>query len=287
MVTVRHSCEDNMINLSAYSVLEVKGRDAAAFLQAQGMNDVAALAAGRWQWNGLLSAKGRVLFLFQLLRLDDERFWLLQPLPRAQALAAHLLGFRFRSKVEFNELRAVRVFGSPAASADSEVSELPPWSHQATARGIVLNEAPTRAGTLLLSDKLQEPGDHGDVGSWTESALRAGVPRIGEAVSGRFTPQMLGLEALPAFSVRKGCYPGQEIVARTHFLGAAKRRAQLIHADFVLAPGATLVDATGASSLGEVVDAHVSGDATLALCVLSQYLESDRVLLTRDGKVTA
>ena len=87
--------------LPRYRVVALSGRDATAFAQAQFMNDVVALAPGRWQWNGWLTPKGRVIALFALLRIQDDVSWLLlfdNADADADAIAARLRGFVFRSK---------------------------------------------------------------------------------------------------------------------------------------------------------------------------------------------
>ena len=80
-------------------MLTLEGRDAAAFAQAQFMNDVAVLAPGHWQWNGWLTPKGRVIALFALLKFDEQTLWLLLPDADPAELAAQLQRFVFRSKV--------------------------------------------------------------------------------------------------------------------------------------------------------------------------------------------
>ena len=98
--------------------------------------------------------------------------------------------------------------------------------------------------------------------AWRASDLAHGLPRLGDDQVDRWTPQQLSLDRLRAYSVKKGCYPGQEIVARTHFLGQAKRGLVLLEGDAPIAPGAD-VHVGGASS-GTVV----SAEGALALAVL-------------------
>jgi tRNA-modifying protein YgfZ len=275
----------SVIELPSFSVVELTGRDARIFLQAQCMNDVDELADGQWQWNGLLNPKGRVLFLFQLLRLDGDRFWLAQPVDRDAALASHLSGFRFRSKVLIEARIALRAYASESGQALDSSFVGGPWSHQACSGGRIVDLSPARDGCLLLTDAARSDAILDD-GHWAAQDMRAGVPRIRDSVAAAFTPQMLGLERISAYSVRKGCYPGQEIVARTHYLGAAKRRAQLVRSEFPIEAGDTLVD-DGGRGLGDVVDSVACGDGVLALCVLSQYLRPGESIAARDGPVSA
>jgi tRNA-modifying protein YgfZ len=193
-------------------VLDVRGRDAQAFLHAQLMSDVKALAPGAWQWTGWLTAKGRVLALGALQRVADEHFrWLLPDHPAA-GLGEQLQRFVFRSKVAF-ETPALALAGFRAPQAE----------------GIALG------GRWLGFGDSQVSHDE-----WAVEDLAHGLPRLPPAAIGSHTPQMLGLDFLGAYSVKKGCYPGQEIVARTHFLGQAKRRLQRLSGDHPFAAGESL-----------------------------------------------
>jgi folate-binding protein YgfZ len=100
---------------------------------------------------------------------------------------------------------------------------------------------------------------------WAVYDLRHGLPRLSAAQREQWTPQQLSLDRLQAYSVKKGCYPGQEIVARTHFLGKVKRGLALFEADTAVVPGAPVSD--GSRDIGEIVSA-LPGTATLALAVL-------------------
>ncbi|HEY4560638.1 MAG TPA: folate-binding protein, partial [Lysobacter sp.] len=198
------------------------GRDAVAFAQAQFMNDVAALAPGHWQWNGWLDPKGRVQALFQLLRIDEETLLAVTASP-VDALAAALRRFLFRSKVAIDlpDLAVAGVLARAREAAEDRIAS----------QGDVLElDLSSDAGerTLLLGANV--PADTFSERDWSVLDLRHGWPGIPGAHLDAWTPQQLSLQRFPAFSVRKGCYPGQEIVARTHFLGRAKREAVLFEA---------------------------------------------------------
>src|SRR3546814_13026391 len=101
-----------MFALSGQHVIAMDGRDAAAFAQAQFMNDLNGLQPGQWHWNGWLSPKGRVLALFALLKWSEQRVWLLLPDADAIALAEGLKRFLFRSKVAIAARHALHVVGA-------------------------------------------------------------------------------------------------------------------------------------------------------------------------------
>ena len=105
--------------------------------------------------------------------------------------------------------------------------------------------------------------------AWRQSDLRYGVPRLSADQREQWTPQQLGLDRLNGYSVKKGCYPGQEIVARTHFLGKAKRALQLLRVTDGIASGAQVQQ--NGTAIGTV--ASVAGD--LALAVLPLEMAGD------------
>ncbi len=251
--------------LSDHRLLSLEGRDAVAFAQAQTMNDVAALEDGRWQWNGWLTAKGRVIALFGLVRIATDTVWLVVPDADADALADRLRRFVFRSKVAISARDDLRIAGRLRAS------DLASGNHWAgdPADAIELDLSGDLAGgragrSLRIGPAVVAGDDPTALAVWRREDLAHGWPRLEASQSEQWTPQQLSLERLQAFSVKKGCYPGQEIVARTHFLGQAKRGLVLVHGDAPFAPGAPLQNGTGdlgtvVSTAGEVALAVVAG----------------------------
>lgn len=188
------------------------------------MSDVAALADGHWQWSGWLTPKGRVVALFALLRLDVERIWLLLPDVDPEALAAQLQRFVFRSKVTLAIPAGMQVAGAFTAPAQARGSALAGDA----GTGFELDHGGDGgARTLRIAPAVVRPDDAA-AARWRAADLAHGLPRLDASQAEQWTPQMLSLERLQAFSVKKGCYPGQEIVARTHFLGRQKRELVLL-----------------------------------------------------------
>ena len=254
---------DRWFRLSDHRLLSLTGRDAVAFAQAQTMNDVATLEDGRWQWNGWLTAKGRVIALFGLVRIAADTVWMVVPDAEADAFADRLRRFVFRSKV------AIAVRGDLAIAGRLRASELASGNHWAgdPAHAIELDLSGHldngHAGrSLRIGPAVAADEDTAALAAWRRQDLEHGWPRLDAAQSEQWTPQQLSLERLQAFSVKKGCYPGQEIVARTHFLGQAKRGLALIATAEPLTPGAavdaadpqagTIVSVAGARALAVV-----------------------------------
>ncbi|HEU0153766.1 MAG TPA: folate-binding protein [Arenimonas sp.] len=208
--------------LSGFGVMTVRGPDAARFLQAQLMNDVAALAVGQWHWTGWLTPKGRVIALFALARLDDDRFLAVSPDMPADALREALQRFVFRSKLAIDAApgwvaAAGPVCGTPAP--DRFAGEAP----GVLALDFGTHDAPRTLWLLPSGDPALAPADPVVDAAWLAHDLVLGLPRLPPSQREAWTPQMLSLGRLSAFSLKKGCYPGQEIVARTHYLGQSKR----------------------------------------------------------------
>ncbi len=252
-----------MFALPDHHLIALTGRDAAKFAQAQTMNDVAGLAAGHWQWNGWLTPKGRVVALFALLKLDDDTLWMLLHDADPADFAAQLQRFVFRSKVAIavrDDLHASGAF-APAAGATSAQLAV------AGENDITLDLSGNGGARSLRIAATTGIDDADALAAWTTFDLAHGLPRLDPSQSGQWTPQQLSLDRLHAYSVKKGCYPGQEIVARTHFLGQAKRGLVLFESDLALVPGAQVTDDDRV--LGSVVSSTTSAERQLALAVLS------------------
>lgn len=251
---------DAAFALPDHRLIALSGRDAATFAQAQFMNDVALIEPGQWQWSGWLTPKGRVIALFALLKLSDELVWLLVPDADPNAMASALQRFVFRSKVRIEVPAHLQVSGAFAPPAQARGA-----SFAGDAESGIELDLGTAAGPRTLHIG-RAPGrcDEAALARWHAFDLEHGWPRLPASQVEHWTPQQLSLERLRAFSVKKGCYPGQEIVARTHFLGQAKRGLALLEGD--AAPGADV--AAGAVSLGKVVAAAHDDQRRVALAVL-------------------
>jgi folate-binding protein YgfZ len=250
--------------LPGHRLLVLEGPDAARFAHAQFMSDVAGLADGQWQWSGWLAPKGRVLALFALLRLDAERLWLLLPDADPETLAAQLRRFVFRSKVRIEARAEAVVSGAFAADAQARGTAVAMHADGSVALDFGGNGG---ARTLSIAPAGAAPdatlsADAAAADAWRAFDLAHGLPRLGDDQVDRWTPQQLSLDRLHAYSVKKGCYPGQEIVARTHFLGQAKRGLVLLEGDAAFAPDAS-VHVDGAAAGNPVCTA-----GALALAVL-------------------
>ena len=200
------------------AVVTLSGRDAVAFAQAQFMSDVAALAPGHWHWSGWLTPKGRVIALFAVLRRDTDTLYVLLHDADPAAFVSSLQRFVFRSKVMIGIDRDAHVSGALRIPSVAR-------GHEAHIDGdaIELDLGTDAHPRTLQVGPTAAPSDPDAHARWRALDMAFGLPRLPADQADSWTPQQLSLDRLRAFSVRKGCYPGQEIVARTHFLGQVRR----------------------------------------------------------------
>jgi folate-binding protein YgfZ len=257
------------IALADFDAVALEGPDAVAFAQAQLATDVNAIAVGQWGWACWLEPKGRVIALMLMLRVAEDRILLLLPGRRATEIADRLRRYVIRSKVKVTaQTPAVQgVFNAGPATGLAQGGAL---AGAGDHWRIELGGAAGRAIELGV-----EPATHDDIGRahWRVADAADGIAWLEGAAIESWIPQALGLARLHAFSTRKGCYPGQEIVARTHFLGRSKRalwRAALPAGASPPAAGTRClaIDAgAGAEALAEVVYAAAGADGGWVLAV--------------------
>ena len=259
--------------LSQYGLLEASGSEARAFLHAQLTNDIEGLAAGEARYAGWCSAKGRLLASFLVVPHTDG--YLMQ-LSRdlAPAVAKRLSMFILRAKVRIGDASdAWSQFGVWGDGADAALAELglaPPAQQLAIARHENLLAVCVSAQRYLLLAPVAERariavlGSASDESGWTLEEIRSGRPLITQATQDQFVPQMVNYERFGAVDFQKGCYPGQEIVARAQYRGQVKRRMVRLRTPVELRPGQDLYsdDLPGQAS-GTVVNA--AGDEALAV----------------------
>ena len=258
-------------DLGPLAALRVAGPDATSFLQGQVTSDVQALAPGSLQLSAWCSPKGRVLANFIVRCIDAEHLELLLPRLLLESVRKRLSMFILRSKVAIDDAsgQTVRIgFGGPAAlqRIAAAVGSVPALYRSAAIDGGTIAALPgsrfiafaAPAGAPALWERLTGARAAG-FPCWRWLTIRAGVPMILPPTQDQFIPQMINLDALGGISFEKGCYTGQEIVARTRYLGRLKERLALGHGDMVPAPGARLyAPAFGDQPCGTVINANAA-----------------------------
>ena len=258
-------------DLSQSGLLALQGEDTLTFLQGQVTNDVKMITPGHSQYAGYCTAKGRLLALFLAFQ-HDGRLCLQLEGGLTAAIMKRLKMYVLRSKVSIDDLSdcTVRlgVAGEAALAALQQAfGGLPLAAHEVVAAdGATLLRlpgntprfeiitVPQRAQALwsALKDTCTPVG----ACCWDWLEIQAGIPQVTPATQEAFVPQMLNLDLLDGINFKKGCYTGQEIVARTHYLGKVKRRTHLAHLMAADAqPGDPLYGADSAEPVGMVVSA--------------------------------
>ena len=254
---------------SFLTVLSVTGEDRSSFLQGQLSCDMDRLPP-HYQFAALCNPKGRIISLLHL-RPSDEEIQVLLPHEIGEKIHAHLSRFIFRSQVELKLRDDLGVYVAFDAAEQSEDS----LSIKPDVQVLATDSAPES-----LVDQDPEP-------RWHQVMHEAGIPQIDLTQSEQWLPEALNLDLLDAINFEKGCYTGQEIIARMHYLGKAKKRLYILNTESghtlndSAAPGSSLVSAEQ-SSAGNIFS--VSPDQRYALAVLdTAYVTDHKQIYTSSG----
>lgn len=251
--------------------LLIEGPDARAFAHAQFSSRVNSLDEGCWQFSAWLNAQGRVRAFFHLVMLAEDKYLLLLRGGNAASMAEALQRFVFRSRLTISAL-------SPRLVVDG-----PPLQMHLT----IQSDQTLSLGCDTHSMQIIQHGSP-DESKWPHSQLLMGWPWLPESTLDDLLPGALSLQRLGAVAVDKGCYPGQEIVARLHFRGGQKRHLCSGTLSQPLAPGHVL--RSNGSDVGRVLDVISHSTQNFALLVLNDdfamqagesahHLFDDKVLL--------
>jgi folate-binding protein YgfZ len=215
-------------------VLAFRGPDAARFLQGQLSADVEKLGTGASTLAGLHNPQGRVIALLALLRTSAEEVLAILPRELIGAVEPKLRKYILRAKVRIEDLSStLRVVGSASGSPSAPDIQQLRWSDR----------------WLLLVPVGQPMPELQPRAAWERADIAAGLPQVYTATSEAFVAQMLNLDLLDAVAFDKGCYTGQEVIARAHYRGRVKRRLQRWHSTEAAAPipGGSVRSADGRS----------------------------------------
>jgi tRNA-modifying protein YgfZ len=234
-------------------VLRVSGRDARAFLQGQLSNDVTRLTPGQSLLAGYHNPQGRVIALLRLLALEEETLLALAPRELLTPLLARLGRFVLRSRVRLADDSAAWAIEGALVDGSAATEAVPgPAGVVRADGGSLLVQTGATATRLLVVRPAGAASPSGAVlgaREWQLGMIAAGEPQVYAATSEAFVAQMLNLDVLDAIAFDKGCYTGQEVIARAHYRGRVKRRMQRFEAEgpLALAPGSTgrLADGRG------------------------------------------
>jgi folate-binding protein YgfZ len=277
------------------------GADSTAFLHNQLTSDINHLENGAAQYSAWCTAKGRMLASF-LVQRDDDKFALICADSLVDALTKRLRMFILRSRVTISDHRPslllAGIAGSAAESCLVQAGLPVPATAMSTlphATGSVLRLHDgrfllrvERVAAAALWERLAMAATPVASSVWRWLDVRAGMPWITAATSEEFVPQMVGFDRLGGVSFHKGCYPGQEVIARTQYLGKVKRHLYRASGSSAIAPGAPLFgQEDSAVPCGVVVDAVAAADGGNALlAVVQESAAAGTVRVgSRDGEI--
>lgn len=259
----------NCTQLSSLAAAHCSGPDATAFLQAQLSADIEALESGETTFACYCSARGQVLALL-LVGRQSEGFRLIGAAQLLPAILQRLRLYVLRAKVGF----------APCSESVYGIADAPP-----NEPGLFV------PGALKLAYRIAAPGQDCDGApqAWKARELRCGVAWLNAQTTERFIPQMLGFETIGAVSFAKGCYPGQEIVARARYLGKVKRKPLLLALEGAAAaePGSKLAIQCGAEwQDAQVIDtARSDADRQIVFTVAATDAARPPTAARIDGQV--
>ena len=232
---------DGALRLDDWGVISAHGPDATAFLNGQLTQDMLHLDGTQARLAGYCSAKGRLLASFVAWRGADDEIALACSADLLPATLKRLSMFVLRAKCKLadaSERLALYGLAGPQADALVGSAAVAAWSTAARGSARVIR-LPTVDGVsrYLWVGPEAPPLPALEMSAWRWLEVRSGLPRIVAATVDQFVPQMLNFELVGGVNFKKGCYPGQEVVARSQYRGTLKRRTYLLDSAAELQPG--------------------------------------------------
>ncbi len=293
-----------LIPLTDLGLIRVSGEEAASFLHNLLTNDVNGLAENSARRSGMCNAKGRLLASFTMWR-DDGGLLLALAADLLPQVLKKLSMYVLRSKVKLSdESEKTVLLGLSGPRSRAALAGLAGWGETAPSAPLTLKrfgqgQAIDLGGDrhLLAVSAIEAPtvwqqltqlARPAGLAAWHWLEIAAGTPRVTAATQEEFVPQMVNFELVGGVSFNKGCYPGQEIVARTQYLGKIKRRMYSAHIESAVpSPGARLLaPETGDQACGNIVLGAPSpqgGFEALAVVQSSCHAAGDVHLDSPDG----
>jgi tRNA-modifying protein YgfZ len=258
-----------LTTLDDLTVLSARGADAVPFLQGQLSQDLALLPTRNAVLAGLHNAQGRCLAVLRVLRLADDHLLIVLPAELAGAVRQALSRYVLRARVQIEDAGATwGVYGATGPDAAAAAS---------TRLSMAMDASEMRQLIVAPRGEPMPDGEVSGLDEWRLDDIAAGIPTIVTATSGLFVAQMLNLDLLDAIGLAKGCYTGQEVIARAHYRGQVKRRMQRFCTDSAerLPPAARVQLGDGRSAqIVIAAPAHGGGQEFLAVTTRAQSVDS-------------
>lgn len=252
--------------LTHLGVIQVDGEDAAKFLHGQLTHDFALLGLSEARLAAFCSAKGRMQASFVGFKRSHDQILLVCSRDLLPATLKRLSMFVLRAKAKLSDASEAFVLWGLAGHAVPATLPIAPWSQARDGDASVVRLYPAdgvgRALWVAPASAAAPVGEALSEDLWNWLEVRSGVATLSQPVFEAFVPQMLNYESVGGVNFKKGCYPGQEVVARSQFRGTLKRRAYLVHSAEALSTGMEVFHSSDAEQpCGTVVQAasHPTG----------------------------
>lgn len=270
------ACQNALYPIAHLSILKVSGDDAAQFLQGQLTCNIKELTAQNSFFAGFCNAKGRVISTLLIFKQGDA-FLIILPTLLLEKVTNKLKMYVLRSKVQLQNvsdeicvsgLRCANEMAIQLSLPETDFSRHQHFLRLSKAHYLLIADA---AETIRFwSEQIEQDFQTQDSQQWQALDVSTGLAWLDQNSSEEYIPQMLNLDKLGGISFSKGCYTGQEVVARTHYLGKTKRELFLAQAaaDVIFADdNRTVIDETG-QAVGQVLTRCLDGNAYKMLVVL-------------------
>ncbi len=292
---------DNLhFDLSHFSVIQISGNDATEFLQNQLITNLSDLEHAGWLLSGWCLPNGRLLANFILFENQDS-FFLILPSMLKEKIIKRLTMFVLRSKVSIEDVSdKYALIGLAGENSNNLLNQIDstftPTKKQNLKSSIVLqmpDETP-RWFMIIKIDELKSIMNQillafkeSDRASWSLLDIQASLPWITVTTSEQFIPQMLNLDQTGGLSYEKGCYPGQEIIARLHYRGEVKKRLFIGEGESEITPGpADQIENTESKKLvGDIIDAETVDGKRFQFLAVVELNASENVQIRGEEKI--
>lgn len=263
--------------LNHYTVLQISGPDAERFLQGQFTNNLSELADGSASLSACCNAKGRMVANFVIARLKDV-YWLVLPADSAALLAQHLQKYKVFFKADIHDLSdEYQVFANTETGQAGTLETTEHYTRIQLAEqvAVVICQRAHAQSTQL-------PPQSSPL-NWQLQRMKAGIHFVNADQTEQWIPQQINWHSLAGVSFNKGCYTGQEIIARMQFLGKSKKALGLYQSD-TQTDSKQLFDSNG-KALAQVLESQTADTGeTLILAVVSADILPDHLFADQNGQ---
>ncbi|NOQ88528.1 MAG: hypothetical protein GQ550_06345 [Gammaproteobacteria bacterium] len=297
---------DTICDLSHFSTLVVAGDDAADFMQGQFTNDIEKVDEDNSQLNAFCNNKGRMIANFRLFKYQQNYFFSLKNSLVEQSIE-HLQNYILRAQVAIQDVSEQLIhLGVSGTNAEKSLSSFVDITNQEI-DGVSFNEnyIAIRIASLhgsekprfevfcsfehakTLWEKISAQAETINSASWDYLNIQAGLPFIDSSTSKEFVPQMANMELINGVSFTKGCFTGQEIVARMHYLGKLKKRCYKVHIaseDKPVAGGKLFAEnAKAGQNTGMIIQAEKTPESGYDALAVIQIADTESNLFLNDA----